>query len=83
MKNKKTISIILLTCTMLLAAFASGCGVAKETTGNEARQETVTETVQETGGTEAVQTVAVTFTDDLGRGVTVENPQRVISLIAS
>ena len=88
MKNKKTISTILLACMMLLAAIASGCGSAKETTGNETtgnetKQETVTETVQETSETEAVQTGAVTFIDDLGRQVTVENPKRVISLIAS
>lgn len=88
MKNKRTILTVLLACTLLLAAFTSGCGAAKETTGkettgNETKQETVTETVQETGGTEAVQTGAVTFTDDLGREVTVENPKRVISLIAS
>ena len=88
MKNKRTILTVLLVCTLLLAAFTSGCGAAKETTGKETtgketKQETVTETVQETGGTEAVQTGAVTFTDDLGREVTVENPKRVISLIAS
>lgn len=79
---------ILLTCSMLLSAFMVGCGQEKEvsadagTTSETVTTEAATEEAAEATETEA-QTGAVTFTDDLGREVTVENPQRVISLIAS
>lgn len=52
-------------------------------TGCQAQEKT-TEENKETVETEVIEaTAAVTFTDDLGRTVTVENPQRVACLIGS
>ncbi|MGM9523433.1 MAG: ABC transporter substrate-binding protein [Faecousia sp.] len=59
---KKSISILILCCLLLL----SGCGSTNLEAASEADLET-----------------AVTFTDDLGRQVTVDRPQRVACLIAS
>lgn len=58
-----------LAATMLLA----GCSAASAAGGNEA----------DAPATEAPQTGAVTFTDDTGTQVTVDNPQRVVACMGS
>ena len=60
--------LLIMTCGLLCM---TGCQAQEKTTEEE----------KETIETEA--TAAVTFTDDLGRTVTVENPQRVACLIGS
>lgn len=59
------------------ALVLSGCTVQTQSTASEP---TAMETVREA---ETPQGAPVTFTDDLGREVTVENPQRVAALIGS
>ena len=87
-RGKKIAALIL--CGMLAAAIFTGCGAENGETVSTGTQEADTQaaaeavaetTVEDTQAAE--QTGAVTFTDDLGREVTVDNPQRVISLIAS
>ena len=63
----KKCAILLLITTLLL----TGC--AGDTTTVEATE----------SETEDVQSTEVTFTDDLGREVTVDNPQRVATLLGS
>ena len=88
-KTGKKIATLIL-CGMLAAAAFTGCGAENSETASAGTQEADTQaaaeavaetTVEDTQVAE--QTGAVTFTDDLGREVTVDNPQRVISLIAS
>ena len=88
-KTGKKIAALIL-CGMLAAATFTGCGAENRGTAGAGTQEADTQaaaeavaetTVEDTQVAE--QTGAVTFTDDLGREVTVDNPQRVISLIAS
>ena len=58
-----------------------GTSVSQEETGNTASQ-----TGTDASGTDAAQATEpgeVTFTDDLGRKVTVNNPQRVTVLLSS
>lgn len=64
---KKTIYFIILCCLLLLTA----CGRRSQT-------EAVT-----SSEVEAYSETAVTFTDDLGRQVTIDRPKRVVCLIAS
>lgn len=71
---KKSINIIVLCCLMLLTA----CGGQFDDPRSSASPETAVESAAET-----VLDTAVTFTDDLGRQVTVDRPQRVVCLIAS
>ena len=62
-----------LACCMLSCALLAGCGAKSEDTNAETQSETVETTAPET----------YTFTDDLGREVTVNNPQKVVTLIGS
>mgnify|MGYP003301875449 CR=1 FL=1 len=71
-RSKQMKKLVVLFLTLVVAAnVLIGCGTKKETQG-------------EVQSTEAeVEERAVTFTDDLGREITVENPQRVAALLGS
>ena len=75
---RKNLSIILICCLICLAL--AGCG-NREGVGHNAVSVEDTELNQNQTGVESETTV--TFVDDLGRTVSVENPQRVIALISS
>ena len=75
---RKNLSIILICCLICLAL--AGCG-NREGVGHNAVSVEDTELNQNQIGVESETTV--TFVDDLGRTVSVENPQRVIALISS
>lgn len=68
---KKSFCFITLCCLLLLTACGSNTAVP---TVSEADSEKVSE---------AVAVTTVTFTDDLGRSVTVDRPERVVCLIGS
>lgn len=91
-KSKKFVSKLL--CGALLAIFFAGCGTDSVKTNTdqtaEVENNVKTEQIQDTENgysdieSETVKLIdAVTFTDDLGREVTVENPKRVVALTAS
>lgn len=82
---KKIITLLL--CVILVGSLLAGCGTSEAQTGN-------VENETEAAGSTAIadenitnvaenETGNVTFTDDLGREVTVKNPQRVVTLISS
>lgn len=65
--------IALLLCLALTGGLLAGCAGGEEQQTNNVINDTEA----------AASADAVTFTDDLGREVTVENPQRVVTLISS
>lgn len=68
---KKLIVIGMFTFSLAL----TGCGATQKEQENQVVQENQVEQIE--------QTEAVAFTDDLGREVTVKNPQRVATLVGS
>ncbi len=74
MRVKKTITTMMLIACVLLGMLFTACGQEEV---NSMEGENVTETMEN----ENVQTV--TFIDDLGREVSVKNPQRVAALLGS
>lgn len=74
--KRKILSILLAGCL-----FISGCGASADVVTEETTLETVTEdSVEETSETISTE---ITFTDDLGRNITVDQPQRVAALLGS
>ena len=71
---KKRIALFL--CSALIGNILVGCGQAQHTTDR-------TEQIQNTEYNEIVEEREVSFTDDFGREVVVNNPQRVITLTSS
>ena len=74
MRVKKTVTTMMLIACVLLGMLFTACGQEEV---NSMEGENVTETMEN----ENVQTV--TFIDDLGREVSVKNPQRVAALLGS
>lgn len=77
MKKKKTAAVIM---AALLTAGLIGCGSAATP---ESGQPAIAETEETAAASDSADTLSVTFVDDLGRSVTVEQPQRVATLIGS
>ncbi len=89
---KKRLFVLLIVAALALTAAACGntASGTDVTEGNSVSQEETGNTASQTGtdasGTDAAQATEpgeVTFTDDLGRKVTVNNPQRVTVLLSS
>lgn len=74
---KKIIAWLL--CIVLTGSLLTGCKPGEQQSGNIIKE---TELVSSTDVAENEKD-SVTFVDDLGREVTVENPQRVVTLISS
>ena len=75
MKKKKYAALAL---TLMLACGVAGCGLNETTGGETAEKQQV-----ETEAAEQTEMEAYTFTDDLGRSVTVHDPARVAALLGS
>ena len=83
---KKIITLLL--CVVLAGNLLAGCGSGTSGTqadkvGNETEAGSMTSTDKDVTNTAENEAGSVTFTDDLGREVTVKNPQRVVTLISS
>ena len=68
--------MVLLMCSTLIGNIIIGCGQAEQTIDR-------TEQVRNTESSEVSKEREVSFTDDFGREVIVNNPQRVITLTSS
>ena len=79
---KKRLVQAFLGCAVLLTACGSAGNAVKETSGEITKETTAVYAEKETAGQKETGT-AVTFTDDLGRQVTVDRPERVVCMISS
>lgn len=71
MKTKRRILVTVLGLCLFIGMICTACGQNADGSINEPNT------------TESISNKSVTFTDDLGREVTVENPQRVAALLGS
>lgn len=80
-----TLAMTVVSCgnTASQSGGASGNSASQEETGEAASQEETETAGAETAKTQAKEPGEVTFTDDLGRTITVNNPKRVTVLLSS
>lgn len=78
---KKKLCLAILSSLMILTACGSSSSV-KQSQSLPEQSEYISETVRDKDSKEGSETV-VTFTDDLGRQVTIDRPERVVCLISS
>lgn len=68
---------------LLMALLLAGCAVSAQQSGTDSARTDASGAQTESAASPGTQPQAVTFTDALGRTVTVENPKRVAALIGS
>ena len=68
---------------LLMALLLAGCAVSAPQSGTDSAPTDASGAQTESAASPGIQPQAVTFTDALGRTVTVENPKRVAALIGS